>query len=171
MDEGLLRSRETVYDTYKNTFAEALDAGLRGGSKGVLQWLGWQIERSLVDKLSTAFATAKTGGGGWLTAIGSAFGIGNNADGTTNWRGGMTWVGERGPELLSLPRGAAITPAHMVDAAGGGLLVGVTPSPLFDVTVRKVSREEAQSAAVQSTQAGMGLAQEQQARAAFTRIR
>ena len=31
-----------------------------------------------------------------------------NAAGTDNWRGGLTWVGEAGPELLALPRGSRI---------------------------------------------------------------
>ena len=31
-----------------------------------------------------------------------------NEAGTDNWRGGLTWVGEAGPELVSLPRGSAI---------------------------------------------------------------
>ena len=34
--------------------------------------------------------------------------IGDNADGTNNWRGGLTWVGEEGPELMNLPRGTQI---------------------------------------------------------------
>ena len=33
---------------------------------------------------------------------------GHNAAGTDNWRGGLTWVGEAGPELVSLPRGSQI---------------------------------------------------------------
>lgn len=33
---------------------------------------------------------------------------GRNANGTDYWRGGMTWVGETGPELVSLPRGSRI---------------------------------------------------------------
>lgn len=31
-----------------------------------------------------------------------------NAAGTDNWRGGLTWVGEAGPELVALPRGSQI---------------------------------------------------------------
>lgn len=31
-----------------------------------------------------------------------------NAAGDTNWRGGLTWVGEQGPELVSLPQGSRI---------------------------------------------------------------
>lgn len=34
-----------------------------------------------------------------------------NAPGTDYWRGGMTWVGENGPELVSLPRGSSIMSA------------------------------------------------------------
>jgi hypothetical protein len=33
---------------------------------------------------------------------------GRNASGTPYWRGGLTWVGEEGPELLNLPRGSQI---------------------------------------------------------------
>ena len=33
---------------------------------------------------------------------------GYNAAGTESWRGGLTWVGESGPELVSLPQGSAI---------------------------------------------------------------
>lgn len=33
---------------------------------------------------------------------------GYNASGTSSWRGGETWVGENGPELVSLPRGTTI---------------------------------------------------------------
>ncbi|CCJ32893.1 phage tail tape measure protein [Caloramator australicus] len=34
--------------------------------------------------------------------------IGENATGTSNWHGGWTLVGERGPELVKLPKGSAI---------------------------------------------------------------
>jgi len=35
-------------------------------------------------------------------------GIAYNAAGDMDWRGGLTWVGESGPELVSLPQGSAI---------------------------------------------------------------
>jgi hypothetical protein len=34
--------------------------------------------------------------------------FGGNAAGTDDWRGGLSWVGETGRELISLPRGAAV---------------------------------------------------------------
>lgn len=34
--------------------------------------------------------------------------IGRNAQGTDNWRGGLSWVGEQGPEIVELPRGSKV---------------------------------------------------------------
>lgn len=44
---------------------------------------------------------------------------GRNAGGTDNWRGGLTWVGEGGPELLRLPAGSAIYDAQESRSMGG----------------------------------------------------
>ena len=44
---------------------------------------------------------------------------GHNAGGTDNWRGGLTWVGESGPELVSLPRGTQIINAQESKQAVG----------------------------------------------------
>ena len=41
-----------------------------------------------------------------------------NAGGTENWRGGLTWVGEAGPELVNLPRGSQVLSAQ--ESAGAG---------------------------------------------------
>lgn len=50
----------------------------------------------------------------------------NHATGTTNFAGGRTWVGEDGPELVTLPRGAQITPASQA---------GTTEYNTFYVTI------------------------------------
>ena len=34
--------------------------------------------------------------------------ISTNANGTSNFKGGLTWVGERGPEIVSLPQGSQV---------------------------------------------------------------
>lgn len=53
-------------------------------------------------------------GFGWiadkLTGGGKDKKVGANASGTNNWRGGLTWVGERGPELIDVPKSARILP-------------------------------------------------------------
>jgi hypothetical protein len=52
--------------------------------------------------------------------------IPGNANGTVNWGGGMTWVGERGPELVNLPKGSQVIPSHRAqNMAGGGVTVNV----------------------------------------------
>lgn len=46
--------------------------------------------------------------------------VGANAKGTNNWRGGLTWVGEEGPELINLARGAQVIPNHKIGDVGAG---------------------------------------------------
>ncbi|KUO72714.1 MAG: hypothetical protein APF81_08545 [Desulfosporosinus sp. BRH_c37] len=36
--------------------------------------------------------------------------VGENAGGTDDWRGGLTWVGEEGPEIINAPGGSQIIP-------------------------------------------------------------
>lgn len=45
--------------------------------------------------------------------------IQKNATGNDNWHGGLTWVGEAGPELVSLPRGSQIMSAQDSRGFGG----------------------------------------------------
>lgn len=46
------------------------------------------------------------------------FYAGRNAGGTDSWRGGLTWVGEAGPELVALPQGSQILSAQESRGAG-----------------------------------------------------
>ena len=52
-------------------------------------------------------------------------GAGNNAAGALNWGGGLTWVGERGPELVALPGGSRIYNNNeaMAMTGGGGVTI------------------------------------------------
>ena len=49
----------------------------------------------------------------------SGYKPGNNAQGTDYWRGGLTWVGEEGPEIVRLPRGSQVIPNDKAMAGGG----------------------------------------------------
>ena len=64
---------------------------------------GENVAQVFSDKGATARA--------WNSTFG-ADSIGKNADGTDYWRGGLTWVGERGPELVSLPQGSRVYSAE-----------------------------------------------------------
>ena len=55
----------------------------------------------------------------WVSSQGYSW----NAAGTLNWRGGKTWVGENGPELVELPRGSQIMNAQDSRMGSGGVTI------------------------------------------------
>lgn len=55
------------------------------------------------------------------------------AKGTNFAPGGLALVGERGPELVNLPRGSSVTPNNELGGMGG--IATIVPSPYFDVVV------------------------------------
>jgi hypothetical protein len=69
------------------------------------------------------------GGGDWMS--GPLASIPGNALGTNNWRGGLSWVGEQGAELMNVPRGAQIIPNNKIGGMGGGG-GGFTYAPVID---------------------------------------
>jgi hypothetical protein len=70
----------------------------------------------LVKILAVRGISKLLGGSDWL----SGPLIGANALGTDNWRGGLSWVGEKGPELVNLPMGAQVIPNNKIGGMGGG---------------------------------------------------
>lgn len=108
-----------------------LSGAIRGGGfldilSGVLG-LGLQVA-GLFGHNPNAFKTKAP------DVINNFKGIGKNANGTSYWRGGLSVVGERGPELVSLPRGASVTPNKDLRGMGGGI-AEIVPSKYFDVVV------------------------------------
>lgn len=65
-----------------------------------------------------------------------------NASGTDSWRGGWTWVGEKGPELINVPRGSQIVPNDVATSGGVGQTnVGVTATVVVqgDVSEKNIA--------------------------------
>lgn len=62
---------------------------------------------SRLDEATIQQTMVDTGDMGYWGDYNPAF-AGYNAAGDRNWRGGLTWVGEGGPELVRLPRGSQI---------------------------------------------------------------
>lgn len=74
--------------------------------------------------LSAAASAGPNASGGLIGLISSGISaIGKNAEGTDNWRGGLSWVGEKGPELVNLPRGAQVIPNAIASRGGGGTVL------------------------------------------------
>lgn len=102
-----------------------------------------QLQKSLIAPLANLLNLGSMFGGSSLpgTAGGmdlrgfSNFKIPGNANGTSYWPGGWSMVGERGPELVDLPRGARVTPNNDLRGMMGGGIAQIIPSPYFDVVV------------------------------------
>jgi hypothetical protein len=127
-------------------------------------------------------------GGGFLDILGAVIGLGlqlgqaglfggkiqtnlnktipAHANGTNFAPGGLSLVGERGPELVNLPRGAGVMSNRELRNLGG-TSVQVIPSPYFDVVVD--GRIAATAPAIAG--AGAAMAQGQMAARAQRRIR
>lgn len=53
--------------------------------------------------------------------------VGKNAAGTSWWRGGLSWVGEQGPELVNLPTGSSVfSNERSMAMAGAGVTNNIT---------------------------------------------
>jgi tape measure domain-containing protein len=107
--EDLIAAFQRVIDAYNNTIGPVQAA------QGLASGMSWQDRLGLVG-------SAVTGNiGGVIGAIANgAKGSANQASGGTTVRSGMSWVGERGPELLNLPRGAKVIPLPRVPEFAGG---------------------------------------------------
>ena len=82
------------------------DSGKNRSSDPDPEQYGWGIDPS-------------TGQYDWYNRLTGNFDWPHNAAGTDYWRGGLTWVGESGPELVSLPRGTQIMNAQESQQAVG----------------------------------------------------
>jgi len=143
-----LKSRS---ERLKETFGEVRDSmksafvGLVTGAKTLKSAIGDLLGKFADMLASRAFDALwgslgggkGGGGGGWLGKIVDSMlgSIGANANGTNNWRGGLTQIHERGGEIMNLPRGTQIIPhdisKRMADGGGGG-----TYAPVYNIDAR-----------------------------------
>lgn len=126
MTEAAERQKQALFDTLGSirNFASSLKSGdivgIFESILGLLEGIG-----------------GITGGfkiGGMSFGSGASSRIPGFANGTNFAPGGLAWVGERGRELVNLPRGSTVTPNHEL-AGMGGSTVQVIPSPYFNVVV------------------------------------
>jgi hypothetical protein len=110
---GLAALFEQARDYY-----EGIMAGLGGGAA--------DDARAIIGAGQSLNPPGGTNNGVWqkLTpeewdALWKAQGIGDNARGTDFWRGGPTWVGEEGPEIVVPPEGSQILSNEKSQAMGG----------------------------------------------------
>lgn len=139
---------QTAFQTIGNSVASAFQGMLTGamswkdGMKGIIQSVINELWRLYVVQQIVGFVTKTlTGafyGGGGGASVGNAFAKVTSAsmasgklgpafaNGTVNAPGGMALVGERGPEIVNLPRGSQVIPAHRAqNMMGGGINISV----------------------------------------------
>jgi tape measure domain-containing protein len=86
--------------------------------------------------------------------IPSALGITKKATGTSYAQGGMTLVGERGAELVNLPRGSKVTPNEALGGQGGTMNINIDVSGAMitnqDEFIQKLTNEISRTISNQS---------------------
>ena len=134
---------------------------------GIAEALAGQLERATdrwADKLADMLAGLDWGGamramfgggGGMSAALGALFSPGGHSAGTDFSDGGWKWVGERGPELLNLPRGSRVLEHNRaLQAAAGGGPMNVS---LGGLTIKNYGSEPMTGRLSQSPGGGMEL--------------
>lgn len=166
MREAAIQTATAVVDVLGGAFQSVFDSIVNGG-QNAFQAFG-NVIKKLIARLVVAAATAAVlsliistipGFGGAkpgafnfksLFAQFGGFQIPGNANGTKNFAGGLSIVGERGPELAYLPTGSGVVPNHdlrsMLGQSGGNITIenNITPSGLATI-VRRGERELARS--------------------------
>jgi hypothetical protein len=119
LDEQLQGARDATYQSLYDGVRTGLEAGFYGGVPGVVDYLKAELMRALLDGVSKTLANAVADAGSgtdssWIKTAVSLL-TGSFATGTNYAPGGMAMVGERGPELVNLPRGSTVTPHGLAD--------------------------------------------------------
>jgi len=129
MDEAKQKTEQTA-DTIRGSLTDAFKGIVTGASS---------MRDAVSGVLSQLSDMLLTNVGNWMfsgisASMAPAFaGIPGFANGTDNAPGGLAWVGERGRELVNLPRGSQVIPNHKLSSSqrelpvrlvGGDLVLG-----------------------------------------------
>lgn len=131
------------------SFANGLENIFDSMVKNIQATLARLAYQQYVQPIVTSFWQGVFGGGsggssgGLRTTNPFMWAVGQNAAGTDYWRGGLTWVGEQGPELLNLPRGTSITPASKLALGAPKLEVKINNYGNSQVNVGQIKFDDA----------------------------
>ena len=126
VQESFVAIGNSVSDAFKGMLTGAMSwkDGMRSIISSVIDELWRLYVVQQIVGMVTSFLGGTTGATAARLAPSATATIAANAplfaNGTVNAPGGMAWVGERGPELVNLPRGSQVIPAHRAQNMGGG---------------------------------------------------
>lgn len=112
-----MRASQNATEAFGNSLMSVLDRAIAKLSDMAADNL-WNLAFGGRGGGFNIFSLLGLGGGGPVSGMDMEFRVPGLAYGTNNWRGGMTWVGERGPEIVNLPQGSQVIPNDV--AMGGG---------------------------------------------------
>lgn len=115
-------------------YVDAVSSLLRLDFKGVGDALGFGYSSGRANNVQRARMASQ----GTLSMY-DEFYAGRNAAGTDDWRGGLTWVGEAGPELVRLPQHSQILSNQEIRALAAGdqhIVINVQGIEQLDQVVR-----------------------------------
>jgi len=167
--------QQGAMDMFKDSFARNVEDVMTGAEsigdafRNLADSVIAQIARMLAQKWTEQLFGQGTGGGDLLGSIFGVFtgGGGNIASGINNFSslagvtksfskfatgtdfapGGMAWVGERGPELVNLPRGSQVIPADKSARMGGNTITINIAGHATKETAQQIASKVAQQMA------------------------
>lgn len=121
-------------DSVKSKISEGIDR--------IKEWNSTNVKEkvfSIVEKVKKTFSSIgdKVSGA-----------VGNNARGTNYWRGGLTWVGEEGPEIIDLPRGSKVysnPKSEQIASQGRNITQNITINSPTPLSPSEVARKNLQA--------------------------
>lgn len=109
--EAIEVASDGLSDRFAGVFTNAL-MGVESLRTGLGKLAGELAQMLLNKAFKSIFNNILGDAGGEINSF-----LGFNANGDESWRGGMSVVGERGPEIVNVPRGAQIMNAHETSQA------------------------------------------------------
>lgn len=114
----------------QDIFADYLFDGFSNGLDGMLKDFGVMLQRMIAQAVAADLAKrlmGAAGGSDWGSAFASIFG-GGKATGGPVAAGTTYLVGERGPELVTMPRDGFVTPNHALRGPTNNISINITGS-------------------------------------------
>jgi len=151
-DEDLKRYQDDLYDSTYQSIRGGLEAGFRNGLPGLLEYLGNQITRSLLDDLSKGLTEIFRSSGGWggiAKSVGGLFGRANGG----NMVGGVPYkINEGRPEVFVPPSSGKMVPVSRLVSRGSATISPVLRMSIDlsgangDATIARIARQAAAQA-------------------------
>jgi tape measure domain-containing protein len=119
--------------------ASRIVAGMGDTVGGWFGWIGdyvgsvWERIRGYIDQIGSAIDSIGGTARELVAPLARALNIPGFANGVTNFGGGLAVVGERGPELVNLPRGSDVIPSVATSGGGGGAMVFQFNAPIYGI--------------------------------------